>query len=217
MTARWNARRHVPSRRSSRGQGLVEFAMLVPVFMLILLGLLEFGMMFDHAMTLTTATREGARNGAALAAGNGTTVPCADVDKYIVAAVERVLKAPGSQVVLRPSTTIAIYKAKADGTPLTGTSNTWTYSAGAGPVVDGSAGPPVVPGTALDFVPPGTVNWNACTRTNGGATPDSIGVSISYQYQFVTPLAAVMGFFGPAGSGGLTINDRSVMALNPTN
>jgi Flp pilus assembly protein TadG len=195
---------------------MVEFTMLVPVFMLILLGLLEFGMMFDHTMTLTNATREGARNGAALAAGNGTTVPCADVDKYIIAAVQRVVKAPGSQIVLRPSTTITIYKAQTDGTPVAGSSNVWTYTPGAGPVVDASAGPPVVPGTALDFSP-GTVNWNACSRTNGGATPDSLGVSITYQYQFVTPVAAAMGFFGPPGGSGVTISDRSVMALNPTN
>lgn len=214
---RLNARRRISIRRSSgRGQGLVEFALLVPVFMLILLGLLEFGMVFDHAMTLTTATREGARNGAAFANGNTTTMVCTtsvDVDKYIIASVQRVLKAPGSQVVLRPSTKIVIYNSAADGTVSAGQSNTWTYSPGAGPTVDGAP---------LDFVQ-GTVNWNACTRDNSGtqsapfAPPDSLGVSITYQYQYVTPLAAVLGFFGPAGSGGLTITDHSVMSLNPTN
>jgi Flp pilus assembly protein TadG len=211
---RLNARRRISIRRSSgRGQGLVEFALLVPVFMLILLGLLEFGMVFDHTMTITTATREGARNGAAFAKGNTTTMICTtsvDVDKFIIAAVQRVLKAPGSQIVLRPSTSITIYKSAADGTVSGGLSNTWTYSP--------SAGNPVVDSTPLDFAPPpGNAPWNACTRSNGGATPDSLGVSISYQYKYVTPLAAVLGFFGPAGSGGLTITDHSVMSLNPTN
>ncbi len=204
-------RRTLRSPRSgARGQGLVEFAMLVPVFMLILLGLLEFGMVFDHTMTITTATREGARNGAAFAAGNTTTMVCTssvDVDKYIIGAVQRVLKAPGSQVVLSRIQNIVIYKSAADGTPSGSLKNTWTYSAGAGPVVDG---------TPLDFVQ-GTVNWDACTRQNGGVTPDSLGVSVTYNYQFQTPLAAVVGFFGSAGSGGLTINDHSVMSLNPTN
>jgi len=208
------ARRRAHVRRTSgRGQGLVEFALLVPVFMLILLGLLEFGMVFDHTMTITTATREGARNGAAFANGNTTTMVCAtsvDVDKYIIAAVQRVLKAPGSQVVLRDTTTISIYKSAADGTVSGGLSNTWTYSP--------NAGNPVVDSTPLDFAPPpGIATWNACTRSNGGATPDSLGVSISYQYQYVTPLPAVLGFFGPKGSGGLTITDHSVMSLNPTN
>ena len=50
--------------------------MLVPVFLLILLGLLEFGFVFDHAMTINYATREGARSGAAFAPGNTTTMIC---------------------------------------------------------------------------------------------------------------------------------------------
>lgn len=196
-------RRHA---RTEHGQGLVEFAMLVPVFMILLLGLLEFGFVFDHTMTVSYATREGARSGAAFAQGNSTTIPCVDIDKNIIAAVQRVLKAPGSLVKIANITNITIYKATSTGTPVGGTSNVWTYSAGAGPVVD------AVP---LDFVQ-GTVNWNACSRING-ATPDSIGVSIVYDYRFVTPLSAALGFFGPPGGAGLTIRDRTVMALNPIN
>ena len=36
-------------------------------------------------------------------------------------------------------------------------------------------------------------------------------------YDFVTPLGSILRFFGPAGGSSLTISDRSVMALNPTN
>ena len=43
--------------------------MIVPLFMLILLGLLELGFVFDHLLTISYATREGARTGAALADG----------------------------------------------------------------------------------------------------------------------------------------------------
>lgn len=191
-----------------QGQGLVEFAMLVPVFMLLLLGLLEFGFVFDHTMTVSYATREGARSGAAFAQGNSTTIPCADIDKNIVAAVQRVLKAPGSLVKVSDITSVVIYRAQANGTPFSGGSNnnTWIYDAGNGPVVDGAA---------LDFrVASGS--WNACTRTNG-VNPDSLGVSIVYDYHFVTPLSAALGFFGPPGGATLTIRDRTVMALNPIN
>ena len=84
---------HGVRRREARsGQALVEFALIVPVFLLLLLGLLEFGFIFDHAMTVSYATREGARSGAAYASGNATTMVCAtsqDVDKNIVAAVQR--------------------------------------------------------------------------------------------------------------------------------
>ena len=47
--------------------------MIVPTFLLMLLGLLEFGFLFDQAMTINYATREGARSGAAFAAGQLAT------------------------------------------------------------------------------------------------------------------------------------------------
>jgi hypothetical protein len=200
-------------RSAERGQGLVEFAMVVPLFMILLLGLLEFGFVFDHAMTLNYATREGARSGAAFAAGNSTTMPCAtstDVDKHVVAAIQRVLKAPGSPISIDQINSIQIYKASSSGGVSGGQTNVWDYNAGSGPMVDGAP---------LDFSQT-SQGWNACTRDNswsGGVAPDSLGVSISYQYQYVTPLAAAMQFFGPVGgSGTLTISDRTVMALNPT-
>ncbi len=193
--------RSAGERTSERGQGLVEFAIIVPVFMLLLLGMLEFGFIFDHTMTITYATREGARSGAAFASGNSTTMICnstVDVDKNIIAAVQRVLKAPGSRVVLSQIGEIRIFRADAYGNA-TSNVNRWTYSAGAGPAVDGSR---------LDFVQ-GSTNWDACTRLNG-IDPDSLGVAIDYTYRFTTPLAS---WFGAT----LPIGDQSVMALNPTN
>ena len=192
--------------RHDRGQGLVEFAMLVPVFLLLVLGLLEFGFIFDQAMTLNYATREGARSGAAFAAGNTTTMPCADVDKNIMAAVQRVLKAPGSRITASEVAEIRIYRSAMNGSEA-GPVNVWTYAAGAGPAVDGQN---------LDFSPSST-GWSACIRDNDGAAVDSIGVSVRYRYNFVTPLSAIVGFFGPSGASNITISDRTVMALNPTN
>jgi hypothetical protein len=188
--------------------------MLVPVFLLILTGLLEFGFIFDHAMTINYATREGARGGSAFASGNTTTMICnpsdggIEVDKNIVAAVERVLEAPGSQVKVNRISEIRIFKADTNGVQIGGLANVWTYAPNAGPTVDGQA---------LDFTPSQT-NWNACSRVNtwaSGVAPDSLGVAISYTYQFATPLANVLTFFGSTGTPTLPINDRTVMALNP--
>lgn len=44
-----------------KGQSLVEFALVLPVLMLILLGIIEFGWLFNAKITLTSAAREGAR------------------------------------------------------------------------------------------------------------------------------------------------------------
>ncbi|OJV66642.1 MAG: hypothetical protein BGO41_04255 [Clostridiales bacterium 38-18] len=47
--------------KSSKGQSLVEFALVMPLLMLILIGIIEFGFMFSGYLTLTNASREAAR------------------------------------------------------------------------------------------------------------------------------------------------------------
>ena len=52
---------------------MVEFAVIVPVFLLLLMGMLEFGFVFTHNMTLEYATREGARAGRGSGEHSGTS------------------------------------------------------------------------------------------------------------------------------------------------
>lgn len=216
----------LPGRRHSgrtRGQGLVEFALVLPVFLLLLLGMMEFGIAFNRQLTLEYATREGARTGAALVNGGGTlgcgsgqSPNAATVDPLIIASVERVLKEPSMDVpILRPIELpevqwIRIYEVTSTGT-ITGKSNQWTYSPGAGPLVDG---------VRLDFVQ-GSATWSACSRSNA-SPPGSIGVSISYRYQFTTPLGSLQRFIAqfwggtPPSQNYLSMTDKTVMQLNPT-
>lgn len=49
------------SRRSSRGQSLVEFAIILPVFLLIVVGILDFGRVVWANSAVTNAAREAAR------------------------------------------------------------------------------------------------------------------------------------------------------------
>lgn len=200
-----------PGRERSRAQSLVEFAVALPIFMVLLLGMLEFGFVFTHHLGLEYATREGARMGAALASGS-TQVPCNQVDNNIIAALQRVVTSPGSQVNPARINSIQIYDADSAGLPIGGAVNTWV------PGSDGTA----VDGSTLIWKV-SSVGWNACTSGNrkngsgyiGGATPntDSIGVSVNYTYVFVTPLGGLLSMFG---SGQLTLSDRTTMALNPS-
>ena len=66
------------------------------------------------------------------------------------------------------------------------------------------------------LVVPHSDAWKACSRSNAPPTIDSVGVSLTCTYQFQTPLAAVLRFFGGAGSTTLTLTDRTVMQLNPS-
>lgn len=44
-----------------RGAGLVEFALVLPVLIIILFGVIEFGIAFNRAQAVEAAAREGAR------------------------------------------------------------------------------------------------------------------------------------------------------------
>ncbi len=47
--------------RKEDGQSMVEFALILPVFLLILCGIIDFGWMFYNQLSLNNACREGAR------------------------------------------------------------------------------------------------------------------------------------------------------------
>ena len=49
--------------RDERGQGLVEFALILAPLLLLLLGIVQFGFVFHTYVTLANATREAAREG----------------------------------------------------------------------------------------------------------------------------------------------------------
>jgi Flp pilus assembly protein TadG len=46
------------------GQAMVEFALVLPVLLVLVLGIIQFGITFNHYMTLTDAVRAGARQAA---------------------------------------------------------------------------------------------------------------------------------------------------------
>ena len=48
-------------RRREDGQAIVEFALVAPIFLLLVLGVVEFGRAFNVYQTVTDAAREGAR------------------------------------------------------------------------------------------------------------------------------------------------------------
>jgi Flp pilus assembly protein TadG len=67
------------SRRERRGAAVVEFAIVAPIFMLFVFGIIEYGRMVMVQQILTNASREGARV-AVLEGSTGTDVVNAVVD-----------------------------------------------------------------------------------------------------------------------------------------
>jgi len=50
-------------RKREDGQSLVEFALVIPIFLLVLFSIVDFGMAFHAWITVTNSAREGARIG----------------------------------------------------------------------------------------------------------------------------------------------------------
>jgi len=50
--------------RDENGQTMAEFAMVLPILVLLLFGVIQFGILFNNYVTLTDAVRAGARKAA---------------------------------------------------------------------------------------------------------------------------------------------------------
>ena len=73
-------KRRAPDRKhttSERGAGLAEFALVLPVLLFLLFGIIEFGIAFNRAQAVEAAAREGGR----LASISTTTA--GDVDNRV--------------------------------------------------------------------------------------------------------------------------------------
>jgi Flp pilus assembly protein TadG len=89
-----------PSARSD-GAAAVEFALLFPLFVLIVFGIIDMGFAFNQKINLTQATREGSRYGATLSlkASHKTGVLLdGTVDTWLTNVQNVVLSAGGSDV-----------------------------------------------------------------------------------------------------------------------
>jgi Flp pilus assembly protein TadG len=71
-------------RRGERGAELIEFAFTLPLLLVVVLGIVDFGFMFQRYEVITNAAREGARVG--ILPGYAQADVVARVDQYVAAA-----------------------------------------------------------------------------------------------------------------------------------
>jgi Flp pilus assembly protein TadG len=86
--------RRAPSFRNEGGQAITEMALVLPILLSVLLGIAQFGIVFNNYITLTDATRAGARK-AAVARFTGDAGAAATALVYSSASS---LKSPDLQV-----------------------------------------------------------------------------------------------------------------------
>jgi Flp pilus assembly protein TadG len=51
-------------KRNESGQAMVEFALVIPLLVTLVFGIIQFGILFNHHLTLADAVRAGSRQGA---------------------------------------------------------------------------------------------------------------------------------------------------------
>ena len=70
------------ANQKERGQAAVEFAMLLPIFLIVLFLIVDFGVGISCWVVVTNATREGARLGAVCGDGSGCD-PLVDIETRV--------------------------------------------------------------------------------------------------------------------------------------
>jgi Flp pilus assembly protein TadG len=87
-------------RRKRRGAAAVEFAIIAPLFFMMIIGMIEFGRIIMVEQVITNASREGARIGVLDPPPGGTSAPLvtSTVNNYLTAA-----KISGATITMVPS------------------------------------------------------------------------------------------------------------------
>ncbi len=194
-------------RTRRRGQTLVEFALVFPMFFMLLVGLIEFGFVFNALLAVNYGARDGAL--AASEAGDASGADCVILDW--------INKAIGAPADVSRIQAVEIYQAKPDGTIWPGTTKT-VYAPGAPrscTFPDGTDRS-IPYGTASPNGYPASARCNLLGGCNGGGvtnhpTVDNVVVRIVYTHSWITPLTNFAG----GGSGGMTFDRSSILRMEP--
>jgi hypothetical protein len=180
-------RRGAGARRiaGDAGATLVEAAIITPIFLSLIIGMIEFGDAYSDQLALTSATRAAARLGSA--EPRQATFAQDTANQFATA---------GSGLDFSKVTQLWVYKANSSGYPGSGTSFSscasncvsFTYNSGTG-----------------GFVQSGGSGWAATAQNACATTEDSIGVYVQFNH------ASVTSFFFSA----LTLQSHSVLRLEP--
>ena len=204
------ARSSPAARNEQSGQTLVEFAIVVPVFLLLIVGLIEFAFAFNADLTTNSASRA-----AGLVAAEAGTQSSADC--LILNAIETSFTAPAD---VRQISQIDIQRTNPSGATVYATSSyqrtgsmTCTRASGATITVPYSATASGYPAAQRCNV----LGPTGCpTLTPVRTTVDTIAVQITYVYPWHTPLASLVSFLHSSLSGtGFTFVERNVFRMEP--
>lgn len=179
-------------KRTDDGAVAIEFALILPVLVMLVFGIIEFGMLFRADLSVSMAARSGARTAAALPRTAG----------YQTSAANAVAAQLRNTLSTDEITYLSIYKAdKATGLPTDGgtykscsTCYRFTWDA-----------------SAKSWTPEAGAAWAATAQKACGseATTDYLGVYVEAKYKWVSAV------FKPMFGDSMTVSERTIMRLEP--
>jgi Flp pilus assembly protein TadG len=184
--------------RSEKGQAIIEFALILPALLLLLLGLVEFSFVLNSRNTVLFASRDGSM--LAAEGGNLTGTDC-----VVLKRIESDVVSPATSLRVQ---TVQIYWSDRNGDQIGANQNVYTRG-----------------GTTSCTYADGTTITVPYTLTTGGylesarcdvlagcggshTTVDTIGVRVTYQHFWLTSFARLTG-------SGVTFTEASITRAEP--
>lgn len=181
------------SRSDDAGQGLVEFALVLPVFILMLFGLIDVGRFVYMSSVMSQGAREGARVAAAEASWIGKTIT--DDPSCVTSAAQITSARPGTHV-CPPSVLGGTLSLQSD---IIDAANRMVAPFGAVQHVYFSCQP-------AGIAPPPNWTNTDCPAGNRTATKSVVWVRVEMTFNPITPIIGQIGTFSTSGSATMVVN-----------
>ncbi len=192
--------RRRPGRRE-RGQSLVEFALVFPIFFMILMGIIEFAFAFNAVLAVNFASREATLYASVASSSSGS-------DCVILASIEDDVRAPARAAAISQ---VDVYRATANGTQYSGGEITTFTRTGSLTCTMPDLTTRTVPYTRTANGYPEASRCNVLAGCGGTHTSvDHLGVRIFYTHSYITPLRTFVG----TGTG-FSFNRTNIMRMEP--
>jgi hypothetical protein len=206
-------------RHRSRGQALVEFTLVIPIFLGVVVAICEFSFLFTSFISVSYASHDAAQ----VAATYGNT---AGADCAILQRISSDITVPADPAKIKDVDIYWVNTATADASPVGGAESIYTWDGGShsctkpdGTVIQIPFPISSVQATeAISGGYPETTRCNVnsginCLPTNGisHSTVDTIAVKIRYQYTWMTPFPGVIAGLG----SGPMLTSINIMRLEP--
>jgi len=200
LLSRTSRRAPVRLREHERGVSMVEFMLVLPIFLVLTIGLMEFAVAFNAMLGVNFASRE-----AALIAAESGTESIADC--RVLQRIEDSITSPADAGRI---TQVRVYRAGVNGNELAAN----VYARGGSTTCqfwDGVETQDIT--VQYTLVSGGYQPATRCTSLEGcsGQPLDTIGVEISYQHSWVTPLAGMLTFTGTS----IDVTRANAMRMEP--